>query len=395
VFSLGKLKKIAIFSHVTPDHINWVLGLRQGFQSLGVDVLTSWPHPSGEMLNSIIENWRPDAILEINRSKDQIEGLNHEVFHINLIHDFRSHERVFTETSGQSDLYYSIIQPSHFGFPEELDARTKAFMPGANTVALQYAKPQEKKYDLGFIGHMVTPYIFSKALFTSPLDPQKKWLGTFGDLVKDIGIDQFTLNQSTYVIDLRKKIESYFHERGETDFHYEMVAGNGQAGQLCVDSLVRGVNRRYLSNAMLNVSNNIAFWGSNKWLEWPKYAPYYRGEILSTPSLFEAYSSLKINIHCTGTNLHIRISDSMAMGVPTAVMNNNSDSTLFGIEQFFEPDVDFIRFDFSNFKEKINYFLKEPLLLKEMGARCQKKMLNQYRWVDQCSEIVNDVNQIL
>ena len=62
---MKRIKRIAVFSHMTTDHINWGLGLRAGFQALGVDVVTSWPHPTGKILSSIIENYRPDAIVEM------------------------------------------------------------------------------------------------------------------------------------------------------------------------------------------------------------------------------------------------------------------------------------------------------------------------------------------
>ena len=67
---MGKLNRILLTADDAVHQINWLFGFRSGFQKLGVDALTCWPHPDPRQLNTIYENFKPDAIFEINRSKD-------------------------------------------------------------------------------------------------------------------------------------------------------------------------------------------------------------------------------------------------------------------------------------------------------------------------------------
>ena len=125
---MSKIKRLVICSHASPDHVNWVLGLRSGFKELGINVVTAWPQPEQKVFDSIVENFRPDAVIEINRSKDQIENRRSDVCHATIIQDTWAFGTSYSQTTGESDLYYSLIPPSHFGYPKELDAKTKAFL---------------------------------------------------------------------------------------------------------------------------------------------------------------------------------------------------------------------------------------------------------------------------
>ena len=148
-----------------------------------------------------------------------------------------------------------------------------------------------------------------------------------------------------------------------------------------------------MAQKMLETSPNTAFWGGDNWRLWPEFSPYYQEELIDIQSLLEATSSLRINVHNTGSNLHSRIVDSMSVGVPNAVMHNDSDSGPFGIEQFFEPDVDFIRFTFENFSEKIKEYLKYPQLLDEISLNATRKVNTKYTWKHICHGIINDIQQ--
>ena len=356
---------MAIFSHATPDHVNWVVGLKQGMNANGVDVLTSWPLPDGKMLDSIIENYRPDVIFEINRHKDQIPETSNSFFHVCLIHEHRSHDTVYTNTSGNSDFYYSIITPSGFDFPKELDDKAKLFISGYNSEVIDHVNVQPKRYELGFAGFMGNPEAYKPGFVKSLINPSKPEFGTIQDLLKYIGIDKYLLNKSDYVFQVRRKTEAYFHARGVHDFKFSDYAYN-QIFRMCEDGFVRVLNRKHICDLMLKTTNELAFWGTPMWKLWPQYAPYYKKELKSSRTLLEAYSSLKINIHCTGCNLHPRVIDTMAIGTPVAVMRMLMMALLGWIG--FEPDVHYISYTFETFK-KIKCHLKtqmpEPKLLKQ------------------------------
>ena len=108
----------------------------------------------------------------------------------------------------------------------------------------------------------------------------------------------------------------------------------------------------------------------------------------------QAIQSTRINIHCTGTNIHKRISDAMGVGVPNVVMHNEADDGPFGIEQFFEPDVDFIRVNYDNFIDKTKEYLQNPKKCAEIANSAMQKVTHKYTWLHQCREIVRDIEEL-
>lgn len=391
---MPQIKKIAIFAHLTPDHISNLIGLKQGFEALGVDVLTSWPQPDGKILNSIIENYRPDAIIEINRHKDQIEGVVHPFFHVCIIYDYRSHDTVYTNTTCASDLYYSILTPSGFDFPAELDAKCKPFMLGFNQNALSMAKRKEKAFEIGFAGFMGNASAYTGNFMKRLIDPKHPELGRVLDLIKFIGIRPQTLNEWNYPFKVRRKVEEYMRGRGFPEFKFIDHAYH-LIFRMCEDGFVRMTNRNHLCTQIIETSDSVAFWGPDMWKLWPKFKPYYQGELFSVTALFEAYSSLKINVHCTGTNLHNRVVDTLASGTPLAMMRNEADDGRFGVDQFLEADKHYISFTFDNFKEKIRHYLDNPQKLAEISKAAKEIVHAKFTWEERCKIILADLESSL
>lgn len=391
---MKKIKRMAIFSHATPDHVNWVVGLKQGMKANGVDVVTSWPLPNGPILDRIIENYRPDVVFEINRHKDQVPETSNSFFHVCLIHEHRSHDTVYTETSGNSDFYYSITKPSGYDFPKHLDERARVFIPGFNTDVLSRVTPQPKRYDLGFAGFMGDPKAYSSEFVGQLIDNSKPEFGTIKDLVRFIGITKTLINENDSIFRIRRKIEAYFHQLGHHDFKF-IDHADKLIFRMCEDGFLRISNRKHLCDLMLKTSDNLAFWGSPLWTLWPQYSPFYKSELKSTLTLLEAYSSLKINIHCTGTNLHPRVVDTMAMGMPIAVVRHESDSGPFGMDQFFEPDVHYIRVNFDNFKDKLRYYLENKEARDLIGKQAKRRVMESFTWKERCRLILEDLESVV
>ncbi|MGC6509583.1 MAG: glycosyltransferase [Myxococcota bacterium] len=359
----------------------------------GVDVLTSWPLPDGKMLDSMIENYQPDVIFEINRHKDQIPETRNSFFHVCLIHEHRSHDTVYTNTSGNSDFYYSIITPSGYGFPEHLDSKAKVFMAGFNEEVLARAQVQPKKYDLGFAGHMGNPAAFRRAFVGQLIDANNPQLGTIKELLKHVGISKTLINENDSVVRIRRKTEDYFRHKGFQDFRFDDYADNPLFLMLEY-GFVRNSNRKYLCDLMVKTTDNLAFWGPTMWTLWPKYAPFYKKELKSSLTLLEAYSSLKINVHSTGTNLHPRIVDTMAMGTPMAIIRHESDDGPFGLDQFLEPDVHYISIDFDNFQEKVGYYLRHDAERQNIANQAMQTVRDSFSWKDRCKLVLDDLEAI-
>jgi hypothetical protein len=77
-----KIERVAIFGLDFPNIVNQVVGLRDGFRQLGVEVLTAWPHPNALTLENVLDSFRPDFVFEINRSRNQIRDCRETFRHV-------------------------------------------------------------------------------------------------------------------------------------------------------------------------------------------------------------------------------------------------------------------------------------------------------------------------
>ena len=292
---MPKIKKIAIFSHSATDHVNWVLGLRSGFMKLGIEVITSWPQPEENVLNAIIESFKPDAIFEINRSKNQ-SSINKDIFYITLIQDNRAYGINILDGFGGSDLYYSIIPPKGYGFDQNIDDQAKPFFAGANT--LPYYNPNiEKRFDLGLAGYISESFWLSKNFFKSHLLESIPKLGRYIDLYKELQLDYRTVTKSRYIGDVHEGIQQYFHKRNQTEFLKSNPDFQNELHRIFSMSVARTLNRHFTAQSMLKASSSVAFWGPKYWKTYPSFNKYYQGLLSGIESLSNGFQSLKINIH--------------------------------------------------------------------------------------------------
>ena len=115
--------RIALFAPASPLYVNVLMGLRAGFADLGVDVHAGWPLPDGRLLTTFLANFRPDAILEINRCRDQIADCSVPCHHLAWMQDFQYEGRWLLDRFGGSDLFYFMLPPDIYGIdPDALPA---------------------------------------------------------------------------------------------------------------------------------------------------------------------------------------------------------------------------------------------------------------------------------
>ena len=386
---MSKIKKIAIFSHAATDHVNWVLGLREGFRKLGIEVVTSWPHPTEGALQAILENFQPDVVFEINRSRHQ-SNIPDNIFHVSFIQDHRAYGVDVLSNFGGSQLYYSIIPPKGYGFSDEVDAQTKVFFPGANT--FRYYDPKiEQRYDWGLFGFIANPNYLSKSSLQKYIITTHPRLGRFIDLIRAINLNHKTLTFSSCITDIKRGIELYFQQRNCADLLEQSPNILEQMESFVTMKFARAMSRVHTVNKMLEVSTSCGLWGHINWTEYPRFKPFYKGFLSGVPSLSAGLQSMTINIHSTGSNVHPRIVNGMALRVPTAIFRVEEDSKRFGIHQFFEPDVDYIDVTFDNCVDKLREALKYPNKLAEMSDRAFYKVKNTFTWEYRCQMILKDI----
>ncbi|MGH6620860.1 MAG: hypothetical protein ACREF6_15050, partial [Alphaproteobacteria bacterium] len=77
-----KIHRVALFGLDFPNIMNQIMGLRNGFRQLGIEVLTAWPQPNALTLENVLDSFRPDFVFEINRSRNQIRACDEKFVHV-------------------------------------------------------------------------------------------------------------------------------------------------------------------------------------------------------------------------------------------------------------------------------------------------------------------------
>lgn len=391
------LKRIALFGKRNTHYDYFMLsGLATGFQALGLEVVF---HPrllDAAQLKDFCAHFQPDAVLEINRTREYAPGLPAAVRHITWLQDPPLPAMSNSERS-ESDLTYYLISPETLGFTPPktgswgylftgVDERTAhpgddpplsdfsiiAFMPKpfqANPISQLRFGPRQTALSDVF-------QAFSErywAAYTGEEDPPVQYdafIALFSDtLLRMTGL---TLVQIAPDEPMRSDIS-------------EIVL-----------LICRSMGRRKMTDAVLAVSQSTRLFGQPTWLKWSEYAPYYQGSLNRHADVCQAFRTTRLNLHnnISGLSMHSRVLDCMACGAPILVESSPYDDLEFGINHFFQPDEHYIPFSFNTLEATARRWLEDPAGRHRLGQEAAQETLARHSWKARATQIVNDLEHL-
>src|SRR3954454_10636958 len=120
---MAAVKRVGIFCCEENSMINHVLGLKSGFEQLGIEVATGFNYLNGGRMALFLDMFRPDFVIEINRSRNQIPDCDEPFHHIAWIQDNATFRRRVSWGFGGSDMNYFVLEPEILGFDERTIGR--------------------------------------------------------------------------------------------------------------------------------------------------------------------------------------------------------------------------------------------------------------------------------
>ena len=375
---------MAIFGLDFPNIINQIMGLRAGFQQLGVDVLAAWPHPNALVLENVLDGFRPDFVFEINRSRNQIPEIDDEFVHVCWMQDIQSLGERLDVDFGGSDLAYFMLPPSASGYPTKLDGAVSHLM-AATDPDIFTAATEHPIFDFSFVGQIFAP--ISEQLRATPIIVRGENCGTYGDVFdrfEEKGISHSTHTATETLGELVDFVRSRC-----PDANAAMI--DDTTKNIFDEYLPRMSERSRILKMALGISTKVGFFGTGPWDEWPDFRNHFGGYVNRPRKMATIFRRTKVNLHNGGGTMVCRVLDCMATGSAIMVGKGRWDGTMYGLDHYFEAGSHYYGYDFDTFDDVARTALEDDEGRRRVAAAAADAVRAGHTWHHRAEQILRDV----
>lgn len=367
------MKKILFYlASNSPFYTNLYPSMKRGFEETGYEVIGGSNLLESEELLQEIDKHKPDFVFEMNRVKSEIENFPDDVVHICWLVDFwgRTHD----ELKG-SDILYTWANDwvHHF---HKVGIERVYHLPPATDATIYKKETTKKSYDFMFLGHISKDW--SEDELNRVIGHRHGEKLIFKDLL--VYIKETVLSSSkamTLPLYLEKK-NIVFNTPVDKALTYDI---NNRA--------IRHIRRERYIDIFLNISENIALYGSDNWLLHDKYKKFYKGFIYEPNEMNSAMQKSNILLH-DGNDPHFRTFDAMAAGVVVAAAEVHDLCVKAWENLGFKDGEHYLSIDTYSDNLDAKKF-KDKKFLKKIAKNAQKKVLKEHLWVHRADKIIADV----
>ena len=383
---MTKVKRVAIFSIGASHQMSQTTGLKRGFEALGIEAYAGHSLLDGGAMTFFVDEYKPDLVIEINRSRNQIRECDSAFNHVSWIWDYNLGDMMLTEGFGGSLHNFFVINPGLTGHALDAVKPWSYLLPGVDADVFS-PNHSEFESDFSIIGYLPDP--ISEQDRSTPINNNGQVVCTLDDLFD--ALDRSGLKQYQADHDKLKRVVAEVFQKADDNFGVHNIPP-----QLILhleERWLRATDRIDFLEDILSVSKNVRFYGYGGWTQWSNFAPYYMGPVFSNSEKASIYCNTRITLH-NGIGMHDRVLEAMSCGA--AVMLNNSPlhDTEFGLYRYFERDIDFVQFeqeDSENIKSGARELLEKPSLVSRIGGSARQKILSAHTWKHRAAKMLEDL----
>ncbi|MDQ2104234.1 glycosyltransferase family protein [Azospirillum isscasi] len=384
---MARRPRIALFAPASPLYVNVLMGLRAGFAELGVDAHAGWPLPDGRLLTAFLGNFRPDAILEINRCRDQITGCDVPCRHLAWMQDFQYEGQRLLDRFGGSDLFYFMLPPDIYGIDPETLPAWRYLWPGVNP-DIHHPALTEPRWDLSLVGHMYSPP--PDTVMRATIEAGGQAVGTFAEFA-----EAFLASPIGYSDIRLRAVHGFLVEQcARRGVAVDPDTLDGNALFLFDEVLLRIKDRRAVADAMLRVSPNVRFFGGPGWVLWPDYARRYGGELVDPHDLAAVYRASRLNVNNSAWPLHFRTLDAMGCGGAVMINRLHRPDVDEHFHTDFQPGTHYVAYGPADFEEAAARTLRDDAARTRMGAAAARVIAEKHLWRHRAEQILADLDAL-
>lgn len=362
--------------------------MKKAFLQLGIEVGGGSQLLEEDELLEFCRLFKPDAILEMNRSRAQIPFLPRDIVHIAYIVDLMGNQ---LEYFNDSEVIYWFAYIWHYRsrssdrLLNEIKAVIIDWLPPGFDPNTYYPEPDRKKeVDFSFMGHIPLPWTTKELQRTVSKKNGNPF--SFKDFILEcenpenhhflyyktwwflstLGIDTGILDES-----LRYDIEC-------------------RTGRL--------YNRKRLMDAIASFSDSISIYGPENWQAWEVYKPFYKTYISDPNQMRLIIQTSRFSLH-EGNGTHFRLFDCMGAG-GCVFYYENPYKNLFpktiprGIDQLFEAGKHYVTFSQDNAEEKARYYTENTESRERIVKSAYRLVHAKHQWFHRAEKIYNDIQTL-
>lgn len=414
----SKIKKIALFApNSSALYVNVLLGLKKEFAKQGVDAHVGWSYLHPALMAQFCSVYKPDAILEIDRTRDNAPGMPDDVVSIAWIQDWRSmghhHVGYSSDNCGGSDLYYFCAKPISLGVDVSKLPHWD-YLLQATDPEIYFPEPLLMECNFSLMGYIPPKEHLYK--LDQPLEvvlegcsTHSKEFGTIRQLIevlKSVGLTwnrydaleaRQVINRYIYFlisrwdgfpekyIEQRKVLESSLQSLGQ-------CAVPDKVMYLLENEIMRALARISVVENVLNVSDSLRLFGVGMWQTYPEFLPYYRGPVCNEDEVRRVYLTSRINLHNAMTQMHTRALDCMAAGSVIMVnkVRHNTSSDPDSLKAHFEPGLHYFEYDDDDLAERSRGLLADVEGRRRAGLAAREAICAGHTWAHRVDQILKD-----
>jgi glycosyltransferase involved in cell wall biosynthesis len=403
------VRRIAIAGpSLHPFYIRTVGALCSAFEEIGVKAVPVLHWLNGVQLETFVEGFRPDVLMEINRSRNQLTGLPSSIRHVSWLQDSiidRPEGRMIitNEQFGGSDIHYTFVFPESIGLDRSRVSNVRYLAPGVDNSIFNPNTPAlGPEQDICFAGYMPSKRTIGEqfaTMLTLALPDGQQIQIPFSSLFmhwSDSGVTASNFRRDTAVelatdyIDFNFGIPRVILEQSPCR---EALIFAAHSFEL---EWARWMERSWLVLDLLAASSDLVIYGPDEgWVENRKFAPCYRG-FLSTPrQMAGAFNAARVVAHVGALQMHARVLEAMACARPVLV--NRSEPGFgdgFGaIREHFDDGAHFVEYDRDSLPGKIKALLADEPLRAALGGQARTAILDKHLWRHRAEQILADLQE--
>lgn len=370
------IRRVALFA--PGDHyVNMLWGLKRAFEKAGIACVIGWPLLNPVAMKSFIDQFSPDLIIEINRTRHQAKVIPAGVKHVAWVQDGTlAFDQDITDFGG-SDRTYFMAQPEAVGYPSGLMTRDSHYgflLPAADPAVYHPLAEPAYRYDFSFAGFIPAPQKLSVGMTVLQrrgqsweLDPE-----ALEKLLRAAGVFQWSVGDCAYPM-IHQRLSEHLGLAPA-----ELVISDAAFPK--ITALMRLMDRKDLLDQALDVSDSLLINGPDTWLQWPRFAPHHKGMLYDARALADSYRSSRIVLHNGVSALHPRTFECLACGSALLINRCYTDDKPGSIHNYLTAGEHYIEYTLPEARETLREALADPVRLKRICAATQAQVLAKHTW---------------
>ncbi len=376
---MPEVRRVGIFCQPEYILLNQIFGFQLAFEAMGIEVVTGYSFLNGGHMARFIDEFKPDFILEINRSRNQIPNFDDKIFHISWVWDHTAHDVDIVNGFGGSDLNYCFIDAKRLGYDDKV-GRWDILLPAVDPLVF-FPMGLDPRWDVTAIAHLCWP------LTDADLNATIKFPGfttTLREVIAEVeggGLGYWNADMRV----LKEILLRFIRRRNPV---YRPDAGLMGLVGLFSNRVLR-LERVSLMHAVLRATQNVAVFGTGYWRVEPKLSPHWGG-VVTRYSDKNAINNMSSLVFHNGFGMHERVLEAMAAGRPVLVSRTPFDDAPGGLNQYFEPGRDFVLYDVETVEDVVRETLRDRERLRRIGENARARTVAEHTWRQRAEKILRD-----